>query len=275
MATKATTKKAKPTKRKRAAKAAPAPTAPVSAVNFSDLFALTASVARAMVSAGYGSDGHTHEGFVHAVRALATSRLPEGDDRTRLDRAKLCYGLGAPGLRGVTVFGTWANGATDDFIEVCAAGEESPTQLAGTTIHELAHCLAGHKAGHGKEWKEACERLGLRRAKAAGHRYLMAGFDPKVREGIAALAVADGMPSFYRSLAGGLTALIPPRPCSLGIGTRGGKSRGAGSGSRLRKYVCGGPCKQIIRAATDDLQATHETCGTAFTRADAIERRAA
>jgi hypothetical protein len=53
-----------------------------------------------------------------------------------------------------------------------------------------------------------------------------------------------------------------PKPCGAGIGTRGGKSRGIGSGSRLRKYVC--DCGQIIRAACDDLDATHNECKSAF-----------
>lgn len=214
----------------------------------------------------------THEDFVHAVRRLAVERLPEGDDRTRLLNAKLCYGLGAPGLRGVTVFGTWKNGhgteerPTEDFIEVCAAGEESAVQLAGTTVHELAHCLAGHKAGHGKEWKQACEKLGLRCAKAAGHCYLMAGFEPALREAIVGLPqLGDGVPEF-RGL-GGVRLVVKPRPCSLGIGTRGGRSRGAGSGSRLRKWVCG--CGVIARVARDDFQATCGLCGTAFTRGEA------
>lgn len=241
-------------------------------VSFTDLFAQVAKLAKAQQAAGYSDDGHSHEGFVHAVRDLATSRLPVGSpERRKLEKAKLVYGLGMPGLRGVTVFGTWQNGGTDDFIEVCAAGEESPTQLAGTTIHELAHCLAGHKAGHGKEWKQACERLGLRKAKAAGHRYLMAGFDPAIRERIAQLAVADGMPAFGLVGPGGLVA-VKPRPCSLGYGTRGGRSRGVGSGSRLRKWQC--PCGVIARVASDDFRATCERCGKAFERANA-ERRAA
>jgi len=172
-----------------------------------------------------------------------------------------------PGLRGVTVFGTWKNGdpTHHDFIEVCAAGEEHPTQLAGTTLHELAHCLAGHKAGHGKAWKEACEKLGLRRAKAAGHTYLNAGFAPTLREAIVDLAQPrDGQPAFF-GLGGALGGSRPqPRPCSLGIGTRGGKSRGKGSGSRLRKWAC--PCGVICRVASDDFQATCQRCGEAFAR---------
>lgn len=267
MTTKATTKKRTAKAAKVASKPRPVKASPC---NFIELGIAARAAAKALATAGYKSDGGTHEAFVHSVRDLAVKRIPTTDgERKRLEKAKLCYGMGMPGLRGVTVFGTWQNGGTDDFIEICAAGEESATQLAGTTIHELAHCLAGHKAGHGKEWKEACERLGLRCAKAAGHRYSLAGFTPDIRAGIAELAVADGLPMFGATRFG----IIKPRPCSMGIGTRGGTSRGVGSGSRLRKYVCG--CGQIIRAATDDLDATHGKCGTAFARAEADQRKAA
>jgi|SRR5215471_5616499 len=219
----------------------------------------------------------THEQFVHRVRDLAVARLPEGEDKTRLETAKLVYGLGAPGLRGVTVFGTWQNGTKhtdgtpkpEDFIEVCAAGEENRVQLAGTTVHELAHCLAGHKAGHSKEWKDACAKLGLRNAMAAGHRYHMAGFEPKLREQIAGLDIVDGKPAFGLLGTGGILIPVKPRPCSLGYGTRGGRSRGRGSGSRQRKWVCQcAPRPQIVRAATNDLRAHCDVCHCAFTRAD-------
>jgi len=207
----------------------------------------------------------THEAFVHAVRGIVCTRLPDAE-RARLLDAKLVYGRGERGLRGVTCFSAWKNGREHDFIEVCAAGEESTVQLAGTTIHELAHCLAGPGAGHGKEWKGACERLGLRRAMAAGHVYLAAGFVVDVRLAIAALpAPIDGAPAFNGAMRGPtLLTLAGPRPCSLGIGTRGGKSRGPGSGSRQRLWVCACPVR--VRVASDDFQATCTRCGTAFTR---------
>jgi hypothetical protein len=57
------------------------------------------------------------------------------------------------------------------------------------------------------------------------------------------------------------------RPCSAGVGTKGGKSRGAGSGSRLRKFTCG--CGVIARVGRDEFNATCGDCGTAFKRAEA------
>lgn len=32
----------------------------------------------------------------------------------------------------------------------------------GTVLHEVAHALAGHTAGHGPQWKAACVRIGAK-----------------------------------------------------------------------------------------------------------------
>lgn len=204
---------------------------------------------------------NTHEAFIHGVARLARARLAKAD-QDKLDGIKLVYGSGPNGTRGVTYFGKWkAGGEARPFVEVSAFGQENWVQVAGTTIHELGHVLAGWGAGHGKEWKEACERLGLRKLKAAGTRYCLANFDPGLRQAIAALPRPDeGEP--VASLYAGNMGVGTLKPCGAGIGTRGGKSRGKGSGSRLRKYTCG--CGQIIRAATDELAATHDPCGTPF-----------
>jgi hypothetical protein len=212
----------------------------------------------------------SHEQFIHAVREIVASRA-NAQDAAKLRRIKLAYGFGQPGLRGVTIYSRWANGHgpqdADPFVEICAAGEESIVQLAGTTVHELAHVVAGWEAGHGKDWKSTCERLGLRCVKAAGTVYAWAMFDATLRDAILAL----GSPSDGSPLNGLVTMKIGKRrgkagPCTAGTGTRGGKSRGIGSGSRMRKYVCGHG--QIIRAATDDLDCTCNVCSTQFVRID-------
>src|SRR5689334_15685833 len=96
----------------------------------------------------------THEAFIHAVREIVAARA-NAEDAAKIRRTKLAYGFGQPGLRGVTIYSRWANGHgpqdADPFVEICAAGEESIVQLAGTTIHELAHVVAGWDAGHGKD----------------------------------------------------------------------------------------------------------------------------
>jgi len=192
----------------------------------------------------------THEAFIHAVRAIVLRRVPDDGQRIRLANAKLVYGAGhGTGARGVTFFGAWSNGTPGhDFLEVCAAGEETTVLIAGTTIHELAHCLAGNTAGHSAGWKAACKVLGLVHAEAAGQSYAPEHFAPDVWTAVTALSVPDdGRPTFARRGAGSrqLGRPVPPRPCPLGIGTRGGHSRGAGSGSRLRLWVCA--CAPAVR----------------------------
>lgn len=217
----------------------------------------------------------THEQFVHAVRdaSLAFARQHSALSEERLAAlrtVKMVYGRGAHGLRGQTVYNAWKHThaceehPATDLIEICALGEESWVQLAGTTIHELGHALAGWGAGHGKDWKEACAILGLRRVHAAGTHYLLANFDPRIRAALALMPKpSDGNP--HNGMQGGAirhTKGGTARVCTAGIGTKGGKSRGAGSGSRLRKYVCSHG--QIIRASTDDLNATCNVCGMPF-----------
>lgn len=210
----------------------------------------------------------THEQFVHKVRTLvlANAKL-EPEDRETLANVKLVYGAGTGGVRGKTFFQAWS-AASDPttrcpLIEIAACSEESPTQLAGTTIHELAHALAGSGAGHSKEWKEACHTLGLRRAMAAGQFYKLINFHPAIRAAIVEVTPKDGTPAFSPFI--GVPGLpLSLRPCSAGIGTRGGKSRGTGSGSRLRLYVCDCPTPVKVRVASDIFAAHCDNCGAAF-----------
>lgn len=212
-----------------------------------------------------------HEDFIKQVRDIVAAHVSDAAVRNRLMGAKLVYGIGDGSYRGICYYGAWHNGnpTASELVEVAATGEESPVQLAGTTIHELAHVIAGPGAGHGREWQKACDFLGLRKAKAAGTRYSFAHFAPRIRAEIAKLStLTDGKPVFggeHRFLG------LPPmnlRPCPLGVGTRGGKSRGKGSGSRLRKFVCGCEKPVIARVAAEEFNATCNHCGEQFHRAD-------
>lgn len=229
----------------------------------------------------------THEQYIANVRAamLRHAEIP-AEVRERIENTKAVYGSGMflP-LRGVTFFGQWQgkacsshgsdcgdgfpkmNGSdcgcrSQSLVEICASGEESWIQLAGTTVHEYAHVAAGPGAGHGKEWQAMCKALGLRRAHAAGTVYQLASFKPALRHELVTMPhPADGAPAH---LGNGLPS-NKMRPCGAGVGTRGGKSRGKGSGSRLRKFTC--DCGVIVRAARDELHAHCDDCGSAFTRA--------
>lgn len=218
---------------------------------------------------------NTHETFVQAVADLAIARYSawvdvQGGDElakgitglTALTNIKLVYGSGPSGTRGVTFFNRWKRGAdAAPFVEISAFGQESWVQVAGTTIHELGHVLAGWKAGHGPLWKEACGKLGLRKIKAAGTCYCLANFDPTLRLQIATLPKPDeGEP--VCSLMG--PGAITMKPCGAGIGVRGGKSRGPKSGSRLRLWTCSCGCK--VRVASDTFEAVHTPCGETFKR---------
>ena len=218
----------------------------------------------------------THELFIHRVRdiVLAHARA-EGiiDDAllTRLAHAKLLYGIGEAGVRGVCHYGAWQNGIGNvDVVEIAAITQESWVQLAGTTIHELAHVLAGFGHGHDTEWKDAAVSLGFRkRPDAAGQVYRLALFAPAIRHAIYTLAatIGDGSPAFRTyGLTAGWLATVKPRPCSAGVGTKGGKSRGTGSGSRLRLWECECERPVKVRVASDDFRAHCDECEAPFSR---------
>ncbi len=194
---------------------------------------------------------YTHEQFVLDILALVRGRLNE-DDRATLDGVKLVYGAGRPSTRGVTYYNAWSAPGHDDkrpLIEICAFCERDRVQVAGTTIHEIGHVIAGFEAAHGKDWKDACERAGLRRIKAAGTDYVMSMIVPELREAINALpALDDGAPETARNAGLGPRGGLSGGGCSAGVGTRGGKSRGAGSGSRMIKMFCE-TCGYICRAS--------------------------
>jgi hypothetical protein len=98
-------------------------------------------------------------------------------------------------------------------------------------------------------------------------------FDKDIRAFIATLPKpTDGEP---QSLFGGKGFAIGkrktgPKPCTAAIGVRGGKSRGVGSGSRLRLFECdcadhGLPVKKV-RIARDEFNCTCNDCSSLFHR---------
>jgi hypothetical protein len=230
----------------------------------------------------------THEAFIHAVRTIAVDAAVErgritADEAARLRDTKLVYGVGSHrGARGVCYYGKWQSpdGRTVDLVEIAAAVQESWAQLAGTTLHELAHVLRP-MAGHNRDWSEGATLLGLgdirkgpdgkaivaKRPEAAGQRYTLSLFQPHLRAALVALvaSMTDGHPAFASAMGLGLGAMLGPisRPCSAGNGTRGGTSRGIGSGSRIVLWQCACDRPAKVRAARGSgLDATCNRCGT-------------
>lgn len=204
----------------------------------------------------------THETFIQAVADTAASRL-SSTDAEKVRAIKLVYGAGPAGVRGVTYFNKWHHAAgVVPFVEISALNQESVVQVAGTVLHELGHVLAEFGAGHGKLWHEACAKLGLRCVKAAGTNYTWANFSPDIREAVTSLKLPkDGQPNGIL-LPNGLRPKL--RVCGAGIGTRGGKSQGAGSGSRLRLWECECIPAIKLRVAKDDLDISCNCCNTNF-----------
>jgi hypothetical protein len=213
----------------------------------------------------------THEMFIHRVAEIACSKLST-TDASICGNIKLAYGAGPDGTRGVTYYNQWGKADTQaPFVAINALHQESLVQLAGTTIHELGHVLAGWEAGHGPDWKAACEKLGLRRIKAARTEYIWSMFDKDIRTLITQLPKpTDGEPiSLWYGLKVGKRK-SGPKPCTAAIGVRGGTSRGVGSGSRLRLFEC--KCDEVglrvkkVRIASDEFNCTCNDCNNLFFR---------
>lgn len=210
----------------------------------------------------------THESYIAAIAAIVRARLDSDEDRAKLDAIKLAYGQGPLGVRGVTYYRRWKAGAGDcddcethPFVEICAGAESSPLQVACTTIHEIGHVLAGYEAAHGPEWKAACARAGLRRALAAGQSYCPAALAPDVRMALFDGTIpfpTDGAPvDLLSGMLGRGGRPVKVKPCGFGVGARGGKSRGAGSGSRLIKVSCV-DCGYVARVSAKWLDSVGE-----------------
>lgn len=207
----------------------------------------------------------THEAFIANVAALGISRLP-ASEAAMFDGMKLTYGMGPDGVRGVTYYRRWQGPGTSDptaFVEIGANCQRDWIQVAGTTLHELGHVLAGWQAGHDADWHIACDKLGLHHVLAGGTDYGEEHFEPWLWAALEALEKpADGAP--VCQTVNRLGRPITMKPCTAGIGTKGGTSRGAGSGSRLRLFECECVPPVKVRVARDHFDATCNCCHTLF-----------
>jgi hypothetical protein len=217
----------------------------------------------------------THEDFIQGVREAVALRQSE-PERSALRGVKISYGAGDGSYHGICHHNAWQQGTRHSFVEIAATGEESPIQLAGTTVHELGHTLCAPGVGHSLVWKQACGALGLHNASAVGQAYKLTDFDPTLRfevEKLITQAIDDGTPNFSISplLGTGLLRGLTVRPCPMGIGAHGGKSRGKGSGSRLRLWECACNPPVKARVCSDKFTAHCDMCSQPFALKRAIE----
>lgn len=211
----------------------------------------------------------TRQSFLEDVREVVLTCSPglAEDTKELLKNTKLVYGMGNGKYRGICCYEAWQKTGKQALIEIAASGEESVTQLVGTLIHELGHVLAGKGHGHDATWVACCAKIGLNNAVASGQVYRPEDIEHWMQ--VTKLERPnDGSPALGRASVALPWVGLPvfkPRPCPLGIGTRGGTSRGTGSGSRLILWLCECPKPAKVRAAAaSGLDATCNKCKAAL-----------
>jgi hypothetical protein len=210
----------------------------------------------------------THESFINRIREVVLNNAKDNLSKTQIEiikSVKLCYGGTDGNIRGITVFDNWQKGKDSaPLICINPICQSSYIQIFGTVIHELSHAIIPFEHGHDKVWKEACGLLGLVDAKAAGQDYQQSCIEPSLFKKLNKIAKpTDGLPNNKPRL-NAKTNKFTPAPCSHGQGSRGGKSRGKGSGSRMKKYICICEPPIIIRHAGDDLDCRCNVCKENF-----------
>ena len=187
----------------------------------------------------------THEDYLAEVARAVCATFPATADA--LSQVHLVFGSG-PRRRGLsTLHRVWGGGEAVDplpLVEIAAIGGLSPPETCHVLLHELAHVLAP-EAGHGAAWRHAARQVGLVRPRATPDAYDLADWrtiSPALRTVLQAIPPAtDPVPAEFFDDRHRL-------PCGAGYGTRGGTSRGKGSGSRYLKVVCSHPgCGYQVR----------------------------
>lgn len=75
------------------------------------------------------------------------------------------HGLGAKGwrlawFRRKRTFGLCDYSRKTLYLSAPLVALNSETAVRDTLLHEIAHALAGHRAGHGPRWREVAQRIG-------------------------------------------------------------------------------------------------------------------
>lgn len=112
------------------------------------------------------------------------------------------------------------------------------TRVLDVLLHEIGHDIVGCEHGHKKPFADFCKAVGLLKPWTA----------------------TTASPELQAKLDKMVAKLGPYPHAALNPGSGEGKKQT----TRMRKYVCSGECGQIIRAASDDLDATCNTCEKPF-----------
>ena len=203
----------------------------------------------------------THEDYLAAVTAVVCGQNPALAEA--LSEVRLVFGSG-PRRRALDpLHRVWNGGEAVEplpLVEIAAIGGLAPAETCHVVLHELAHVLAPG-CGHGKEWRYAARQVGLLRPRARpdiGELADWSAISAAIRPALQALpepterAPAEYFSDWHR------------RGCSAGYGTRGGRSRGEGAGSRYLKVMCGHPgCGYQVRVTRKWLEMGAPRCPVA------------
>ena len=187
----------------------------------------------------------THEDYLAAIATAVCEQSPA--TAAALGAVQLAFGAGP---RRRTVGGlhrVWSVGTAHEalpLVEIAGIGALTPAETCHVVLHELAHVLApGY--GHGRVWRYAARQVGLSKPRArpdAGELGDWGAIAPALRVKLQAI------PEPTEPARADFTEEWDRLPCGMGYGSRGGTSRGAGSGSRYLKAVCQVPgCGYQVR----------------------------
>ena len=212
----------------------------------------------------------SRKGYLRVVlQVIACGGSLNEAEREKLLATELLFGAYDPGVYGACFFERWVRDGIQDVIQISAFWATSQEEMWVTMVHECAHVLAGKSAGHGPVWKATAIRLGLIHPKASGEPSIE-DLHPDLVTVLKAIPLpTDGMPvcdGQGRRRSKGRSG------CKVGIGSREGKSRGPGTGSRLRLWLCQCEPPYRVRVASNDFKALCLRCRAEFVRGDAAPK---